>query len=66
MKQHTTNYTNSFITIAEDSPNANGEIPPLKGDNKTVANIQFEIISKNPYQFTSDDFFLKFLLKKMI
>lgn len=55
MKIHTTNYTNTFIEIADDCPALIGEIPPLKGENKTAANIQFEMISKNPYKFTSDD-----------
>ena len=55
MKVHTTNYENTFIEAAEDCPAIVGEIPKIKGDNKTVATIQFEIISKNPYKFTSDD-----------
>lgn len=55
MKTHTTNYHDTFIEIAADCPAAAGEIPPRKGDTKSVANIQFEMISKNPYKFTSDD-----------
>lgn len=55
MKVHTTNYFDTFIAIADDSPSGNGEIPPLKGDSKTVANRQFELVSKNPYKYTSDD-----------
>lgn len=55
MKTHTTNYFNTFIEIAEDCPIAKGEVPPVKGDAKTVANIQFETVSRNPYKFTSDD-----------
>ncbi|HEY1055362.1 MAG TPA: DUF6157 family protein [Emticicia sp.] len=55
MKIHTTNYYDTFIEIAADSPVANGEVPPIKGDTKTVANMQFEMISKNPYKYTSDD-----------
>jgi len=55
MKVHTTNYENTFIAVAEDSPATSGEVPPVKGDTKTVANIAFEMVSKNPYQFTSDD-----------
>lgn len=55
MKLHTTNYINTFIEIADDCPVSNGEIPPQKGDAKTVANIQFDLIIKNPYKFTSDD-----------
>lgn len=55
MKIHTTNYSNTFIVIADDCPVSNGEVPPLKGDAKTAANIQFEMISQHPYKYTSDD-----------
>ena len=55
MKIHTTNYENTFIEVADDSPALSGQVPPVKGDSKTVANIQFELVSKNPYKFTSDD-----------
>lgn len=55
MKIHTTNYINTFIEIAADCPVTKTENPPVKGDVKTVANIQFEILSKHPYKFTSDD-----------
>lgn len=41
--------------IADDCPAASGEVPPAKGDTKTVANIQFDLVRKNPYKFTSDD-----------
>jgi hypothetical protein len=64
MKTHTTNYLNTFIEVADDCPTTLGEIPPTKGDNKTVANIQFEMINKNPYKYTSDDvLFQVFALK---
>jgi Family of unknown function (DUF6157) len=52
---HTTNYYNTFIQIAEDCPVAQAEVPPLKGDDKTIANLQFEMIVDNPYKYTSDD-----------
>ncbi len=52
---HTTNYRDSFIEVAADCPANIGEVPPAKGDEKSVANIQFEMISQNPYKFTSDD-----------
>jgi len=55
METHTTNYQNTFITVADDCPVAAGEIPPMRGDKKSAANIQFEMVSKNPYRFTSDD-----------
>ncbi|MBN8675967.1 MAG: hypothetical protein J0L56_17675 [Chitinophagales bacterium] len=55
MKIHTTNYINTFIEIAEDCMAAKAEVPPVKGDARTVANMQFDMISKHPYKFTSDD-----------
>jgi hypothetical protein len=55
MELHNTNYYNTFIQIAEDCPVLSGEAPPIKGDKRTAANIQFELIKKNPYKYTSDD-----------
>ena len=55
MTLHTTNYTNTFIEIAEDCPVTLAEIPPLKGENKTIARLQFEMIYENPYTYTSDE-----------
>lgn len=55
MKEHTTNYFNTFIQVADDSPAVAGEVPPVKGDNKTAANIQFEMVKQHPYTYTSDD-----------
>jgi hypothetical protein len=52
---HTTNYFDTFIEIAEDCPVSIAQAPPEKGDKKTVANLQFEMISASPYRFTSDD-----------
>lgn len=54
MKQHTTNYQNTFIEVAEDSLISESKIPPEKKE-KTMANLQYEIILKNPYKYTSDD-----------
>ncbi len=59
MKVHTTNYINTFIEIADDCQATSGEAPPTKGDAKTIANIQFDIVNKNPYKFTSDDVFFQ-------
>ncbi|RDC64959.1 DUF6157 family protein [Adhaeribacter pallidiroseus] len=55
MKIHSTNYQNTFIQVADDCPATKGEIPLGKKDTKTVAQLQFELISQNPYRFTSDD-----------
>ena len=52
---HTTNYINTFISIAEDCPATTAQIPPDKAGDKTIAALQFEIVKKNPYKYTSDD-----------
>ncbi|UPK69093.1 DUF6157 family protein [Chitinophaga filiformis] len=50
----TTNYYNTFIEVAEDCPVKAAEVPPMRGE-KTIANIEFELLIDNPYEFTSDD-----------
>ena len=52
---HTTNYINTFIEVADDSPAVEGEVPPQKGADKTLASIQFELIRDHPYKYSSDD-----------
>jgi hypothetical protein len=63
VKIHTTNYKNTFIEIAPDSPVSKSEIPPVK-QYKTLANIQFEMIANNPYRFSSDDVMLECYMQK--
>lgn len=58
MKLHTTNYFDTFIEVAEDTKANSGTVPPSK-ENKTVAEMQYELIAKNPYKFTSDDIFFQ-------
>lgn len=55
MKTHTTNYKNTLIEVAEDCPLTQGRVPEPKGNKPTVANLQFDMISSNPYKYTSDD-----------
>lgn len=58
MKIHSTNYFNTFIEVAEDTKADCGTKPPAK-DKKTVAEIQYDLISKYPYKYTSDDIFFQ-------
>ncbi|HBG79095.1 MAG: DUF6157 family protein [Petrimonas sp.] len=51
---HTTNYFDTFIEVASDTKVAQGNPPPPKA-KKTVARLQYELISENPYQYSSDD-----------
>ena len=63
---HTTNYFNTFITVADDCPVNVAEIPPQKA-KKTAANIAFEMIRNHPYQYTSDEvLFQVYILKNNI
>ena len=55
MKVHTTNYFNTFIEVADDCPTEKGIVPPANKNEPTIASLQFEILSKNAYKFTSDD-----------
>ena len=51
-----TNYFNALIEIAEDCPVSAGKVPPVRGNKKSVANLQFEMLHEHPpYTFTSDD-----------
>lgn len=58
-KTHTTNYFDTFIEVAEDTRATCGTQPPSKGDKKTVAEIQYELLVSNPYKYTSDDIFFQ-------
>ena len=61
----TTNYYNTLIEIAEDCPAAAGEVPPTRGNKKSVANFQFEMLQNAPYTYSSDDvLFTVFALRK--
>ena len=51
---HSTNYSNAFISVADDCPANTGSIPPEKRD-PTIARIQYEMLFENPYRYTSDE-----------
>ncbi|NGF57926.1 hypothetical protein G5B00_15510 [Parapedobacter sp. SGR-10] len=55
MKQHTTNYYNTLITVAEDCKMDQGTVPPVRPEKLTVANYQYDLIQQNPLTYTSDD-----------
>ena len=63
MKIYTTNYFDTFIEVADDTKATCGMRPPSK-DKKTVAEMQYELISKNPYKYTSDDIFFQVFADK--
>ncbi len=52
---HSTNYYDTLIEPAEDCPANTSEIPPLRGEKKSVANLQYEMLAGKPYAHTSDE-----------
>lgn len=48
----TTNYAETFITVSPDNLATTGQIPPKAG---SVAQIQHQLLSEQPYRYTSDD-----------
>ncbi len=64
MKTHSTNYKNTFILIADDCPAKSGEMPATKGEAKTIAGMQFDMVYDNPYKYSSDDVFFSVFATK--
>ncbi len=54
MKQHSTNYYNTFIQVAQDCPAIEGTVPP-GGEPTSAIRLMYEMLADNPYQHTSDD-----------
>ena len=63
-RTHTTNYFDTFIEVAEDSSATHGLIPKSKGDQQTIAEMQFEMVSKQPYIYTSDEVLFQIFIKR--
>ncbi|MCL2599538.1 MAG: DUF6157 family protein [Firmicutes bacterium] len=54
----TTNQTNTFVLVAEDCLATVGKPPPIKSP-PTAAQIEYQMIAGNPYQYTSDEVLYK-------
>ncbi len=63
---HTTNYTNTFIEVADDCPVGAAEVPPGRKE-KTIASYQYEMLADHPYKLSSDEVvFRSYALKHRI
>jgi hypothetical protein len=51
---HTTNYTSTFIEVADDCAEELGVAPPERAE-RTVARVHYDLLSSRPYGYTSDD-----------
>jgi Family of unknown function (DUF6157) len=45
-------YTNTFIRVADDCPVERGTVPPVRGDDPSIAVLQHELLTKSPYKHT--------------
>lgn len=50
-----TNYYDTFIGVADDGPAQEGTVPPLRGEQPSVALRSYRMIAEHPYRYTSDD-----------
>ncbi len=48
-------YANTFIEIADDCMATKAVVPQLKNNTKTMAVLQYEMITQNPYKYTEED-----------
>jgi hypothetical protein len=49
------NYYDTLIEVAEDCPATEGRVPAARGDKKTKAVVEYELLSKQPYAYTEQD-----------
>lgn len=52
---HSTNYYNGFVAVADDTTATEGTVPREAKNSPTIAQLQYEMISREPYAYTSDD-----------
>ncbi|MFJ4165866.1 DUF6157 family protein [Microbacterium sp. NPDC089698] len=60
MAAHTTNYTSTFIEVAEDCPTDHAQEPPAgpstnSGTVPTIGALHYRMIAEHPFERTSDD-----------
>ena len=59
--------TDTFITVADDSPATMGMIPPAHDGERTIARLHYDLLSEHPYEFDLDSFnFEVYCLKNKI
>ncbi|HQY34524.1 MAG TPA: DUF6157 family protein [Actinotalea sp.] len=51
---HSTDYVDTFIAVAEDSPAGGAAVPPERA-TPSVAGLTYRMIADHPYRYTSDD-----------
>ncbi|WP_462410252.1 DUF6157 family protein [Neobacillus sp. Marseille-QA0830] len=60
-------YKNTFIKVSEDSVVDSAIIPLPRNNKPTIATIEYDLISNNPYKYTQEDVqFQTYLIKSQI
>jgi len=49
------NYINTFIAVSPDTKAKVGSVPPARGDKRSIAQIEYELISSHPYELTQEE-----------
>jgi Family of unknown function (DUF6157) len=49
------NYVNTFIAVASDTSATVGTVPPERGGKKSIAVLEYELISAKPYGLTQEE-----------
>lgn len=58
------NYLKSFIAVAEDCKVTEAKVPQARGNSKTVAEIQYEMIGEHPFEYTQEDVLFESWLRR--
>ncbi len=58
-------YTNTFIQVAPDSPAISAIVPEVKGESKTVAVLEHELLSHHPYTFTNEELIFEVHVRRL-
>ena len=49
------NYVNAFISVAEDCPATTATVPPVSGEGKSAARVQYEMLTLCLHAYTQED-----------
>ncbi|GAA3794402.1 DUF6157 family protein [Sphaerisporangium flaviroseum] len=58
------NYYQTLIAVADDCPVTESVIPRARGEKKTVAALQYELLVGNPYVYTQEDVLFESWLRR--
>jgi hypothetical protein len=48
-------YRSTFIQVATDCSATEGTPPPQRGESKSIANLEYEMLAGHPYEYTQEE-----------